>query len=156
VVDTLTPGERSARMSLVRSARTKPEIRFREVIRRIVGRHRRIEYCSRRLPGRPDAVIPGLGVAIFVHGCFWHRCPAHARTPKSRVEFWSAKLDANARRDSATARALRRLGWSVWTIWEHDLTASRLGRTTALISRRIARRELQQKAASRSGFSSHS
>lgn len=142
MVDTLTPDERSVRMSLVRSARTKPEVRFREVIRRIVDRDTRIEYCSSRLPGKPDAVIPSLAVAIFMHGCFWHRCPAHARTPKSRIDFWTTKLDANARRDRATARKLRRLGWAVWTVWEHELTASRLEATATLLSRRITRRAL--------------
>lgn len=147
MVDSLTPHERSARMSLIRSARTKPEVRFREMIRHIVGRNRRIEYCSPRLPGKPDAVIPSLAVAIFVHGCFWHRCPAHARTPKSRVDFWTTKLDANACRDRAIARKLRRLSWAVWTVWEHELTASRLKATATLLSRRVARRTLLVAAA---------
>ena len=146
--DTLTPEQRSARMALIRGSGTKLEERLYSLLRIAVGPRRRIDRQVSDLPGKPDMTIPSLRVAIFAHGCFWHRCPIHARTPKSRVEFWSAKLDANQRRDRTTARKLRALGWSVWTVWEHDLTASRASRTTARLARGVSRRVAELRTAS--------
>ena len=72
------------------------------------------------LPGKPDLVFPRRRVAMFVHGCFWHRhpnCPK-ASSPKSRGEFWQAKFDANVARDVIVAARLKDLGWRVLTVWE--------------------------------------
>ena len=83
------------------------------------------------MPGRPDLVFSGRRKVIFVHGCFWHRharCKL-ARLPKSRLEFWIPKLDANRRRDRKNVRALRRKGWAVLTIWECGLGNPRLPST---------------------------
>ena len=116
-MDTLTSAERSARMALVRAKDTKPEL----LVRRLVhGMGYRYRLHQRNLPGTPDLVFAGRGKVIFIHGCFWHRHPrcALARLPKSRGEFWLPKLTANAERDARNMRALRRLGWSVLTIWE--------------------------------------
>ncbi|MCR6700984.1 MAG: DNA mismatch endonuclease Vsr [Dokdonella sp.] len=119
-MDTLTPAERSARMALVRAKDTKPEL----LVRRLVhGMGYRYRLHRRDLPGTPDLVFPGRSKVIFIHGCFWHRhadC-ALARLPKSRSDFWLPKLTANAERDARNVRALRRLGWSVLTIWECQL-----------------------------------
>jgi DNA mismatch endonuclease (patch repair protein) len=128
-MDTLTPAERSARMALVRAKDTKPEL----LVRRLVhGMGYRYRLHRRDLPGTPDLVFPGRSKVIFIHGCFWHRharC-ARARLPKSRGDFWLPKLTANAERDKRNVRALRRLGWSVLTIWE-----CQLGDTAKLASR---------------------
>ncbi|WP_244746170.1 very short patch repair endonuclease [Paraburkholderia terricola] len=128
-MDTLTPAERSERMALVRAKDTKPEL----LVRRLVhGMGYRYRLHRRDLPGTPDLVFPGRGKVIFIHGCFWHRharC-ALARLPKSRGDFWLPKLTANAERDVRNLRALRRLGWSVLTIWE-----CQLGDTAKLASR---------------------
>ena len=78
------------------------------------------------LPGRPDLAVPAARVAIFVHGCFWHR---HARckgatTPKSNVGFWQDKFAKNVERDRRNRRDLKRLGWKVVVVWEcqtHDV-----------------------------------
>ena len=131
-MDTLTSAERSARMALVRAKDTKPEL----LVRRLVhGMGYRYRLHQRNLPGTPDLVFPGRGKVIFIHGCFWHRharC-ALARLPKSRGEFWLPKLTANAERDARNVRALRRLGWSVLTIWECQLG------DTAKLAKRIRR-----------------
>lgn len=128
-MDTLTPLERSARMALVRAKDTKPEL----LVRRLVhGMGYRYRLHRRDLPGTPDLVFPGRGKVIFIHGCFWHRharCVL-ARLPKSRGDFWLPKLTANAERDVRNTRALRRLGWSVLTIWE-----CQLGDTSKLANR---------------------
>jgi DNA mismatch endonuclease (patch repair protein) len=72
--------------------------------------------------GRPDFVFPKLHLAVFVDGCFWHCCPRHATKPKSNAAFWRKKLAANRARDVLVTRELRRLGWRVIRIWEHELS----------------------------------
>ncbi|WP_224242241.1 very short patch repair endonuclease [Hyalangium gracile] len=118
-MDTLTPSERSARMSRVRYKDTKPELAVRRLVFSMGYRFR---LHSKLLPGRPDLVFPGLKKVIFVHGCFWHRHPAKtcalARLPKSRLDFWLPKLEANRRRDVVQQRKIRRMGWSVMVVWE--------------------------------------
>ena len=128
-VDTLTPAERSARMSLVRSKDTKPELRVRRLIYSMGFRYR---LHSAALPGKPDLVFGNRSKVIFVHGCFWHRhgkCK-NTRWPKSRLDFWKPKLERNHARDQEHRRALRKLGWSVLVIWE-----CQIGNTTWLSQR---------------------
>lgn len=131
-MDTLTPAERSARMALVHAKDTKPELLVRRLVHAMGYRYR---LHLRDLPGTPDMVFPGRSKVIFIHGCFWHRharCVL-ARLPKSRGDFWLPKLTANAERDARNVRALRRLGWSVLTIWECQLG------DTAKLAKRIRR-----------------
>lgn len=121
MTDTLTPNERSERMSLVRSKDTKPEM----LVRRLThGMGYRYRLHRRDLPGCPDLVFPGRRKVIFVHGCFWHRhgkrCPL-TRWPKSKMDFWRPKLEANRARDKRNQRALRALGWDWLVVWECDL-----------------------------------
>ena len=80
----------------------------------------RYRLHSRTLPGHPDIVLRSAGAVVFVHGCFWHRhrACARTRTPKSRVEFWVKKFEDNVRRDRQARRALVRLGWKVIVVWE--------------------------------------
>jgi DNA mismatch endonuclease (patch repair protein) len=85
----------------------------------------RYRLHRRDLPGRPDIVFPSRRKAIFVHGCFWHRhsdsaCKL-ARLPKSRLDFWLPKLEANATRDVGNQRKLLDLGWTFLIIWECEL-----------------------------------
>lgn len=77
-----------------------------------------------RLAVRPDFVFPKLRLAVFVDGCFWHACPQHATKPKSNAAFWRKKLAANQARDRLVTRTLRRTGWRVLRIWEHELRRS--------------------------------
>lgn len=69
------------------------------------------------IDGRPDFAWPGLKIAVFVDGCFWHGCRCK-RLPKSNVDFWRSKIDANRRRDRRVSRRLRRLGWAVVRVKE--------------------------------------
>ncbi len=126
MTDTLTPRERSERMSRVRSTDTKPEMRVRRLVHGLGYRYR---LHVRELPGTPDLVFPSRRAVIFVHGCFWHRhenC-ALARLPKSRLDFWRKKLESNTTRDAAQQERLRELGWRVLVVWE-----CQLGDTTKL------------------------
>ena len=127
-MDTLTRAQRSAVMSRVRSKDSRPEMFVRRLVFALGYRYR---LHVSGIPGRPDLVFSGRRKVIFVHGCFWHRharC-ALARLPKSRLEFWLPKLEANRRRDQENVRALHRTGWAVLTIWECELGDPRLPST---------------------------
>lgn len=108
---------RSAQMALVKSRDTKPEIRVRKALW-TAGLRYRLHVPG--LPGKPDVVFPGRKLAIFVHGCFWHRHPGCARTriPKTRQEFWEHKFAGNVERDQRKIAGLEELGWKVLVIWE--------------------------------------
>jgi DNA mismatch endonuclease (patch repair protein) len=117
MIDRLSRERRSWNMSRIRGKDTEPEKRVRSALHRAGYRFR---LHSKKLPGRPDVVLPKYRTVVLVHGCFWHRHKGcrFAYTPKSRVAFWNTKLDANIERDRRSARELRRLGWKVVTIWE--------------------------------------
>jgi DNA mismatch endonuclease (patch repair protein) len=120
MADTLTPAERSERMSRIKGRDTKPEL----WVRRILHSHGfRFRLHRKDLPGRPDIVLPKYGAVVFVQGCFWH---AHhcqkGRVPGTRGEFWKAKFEGNKKRDVRNTRALRTDGWRVFTIWECELS----------------------------------
>lgn len=123
-MDTLTPAERSQRMSLIRSRDTKPELLVRKTVWAAGFRFRLNE---RTLPGKPDLVFPGLKTVVFIHGCYWH---AHTcqkgRIPKQNSAFWADKFASNKARDALNAGRLRRAGWSVLTVWECAVMAPRV------------------------------
>lgn len=129
MADTLTVAERSERMSRVRSRGNRAtELRLISLFRvyHITGWRR-----GARVPGRPDFVFHASKVVMFVDGCFWHGCPRHGRIPKTRVAFWKAKLARNAQRDREVRSLLRKCGWRVVRVWEHELARkgeARLGR----------------------------
>jgi DNA mismatch endonuclease (patch repair protein) len=72
------------------------------------------------LPGRPDVAFTRARLAVFVDGCFWHRCPDHGVLPKNNREWWLAKLDRNVARDCEKDLALAMLGWNIIHVWEHE------------------------------------
>lgn len=117
-MDTLTPEQRSERMSRVRGRDTKPEMRVRRVTHGLGYRYR---LHRRDLPGVPDLVFQARKMIIFVHGCFWHRHPETAcqlaRLPKSKLDFWGPKLETNRKRDERNLALLAELGWNVLEIW---------------------------------------
>ncbi len=116
-MDVITPAERSALMSRIQGKNTKPEILVRSMAHSLGYRFR---LHRRDLPGTPDIVFPRLGKVILVHGCFWHqhRGCKYAYKPKSNALFWEKKFTGNRERDNRDTRALRKLGWSVFTVWE--------------------------------------
>jgi len=119
-MDTLTARERSERMSRIKGKNTKPEWAVRRLVHRMGYRHR---LHGQGLPGKPDLVFAGRRKVVFVHGCFWHRhegCRL-ARLPKSKLDFWLPKLEANAARDKEAERRLAELGWKVLVIWECEV-----------------------------------
>lgn len=120
MVDHVAPAKRSFIMAAVHSKNTKPEIVVRKIVHRLGYRYR---LHSGKLPGHPDLVFPGRRKVVFVHGCFWHRHPGcrYATSPKTRVEFWNGKFEANVARDARTVGELERMGWQVLTVWQCEL-----------------------------------
>lgn len=100
-------------------ANTKPELVVRQRLRAAGLTGYRLQW---KVPGRPDIAWPGKKVALFVNGCFWHRCPTcQLPTPKSNVEYWMVKFDRNVERDQRNLAELKAMGWTVYTIWECQL-----------------------------------
>jgi DNA mismatch endonuclease (patch repair protein) len=104
-------------MSRIRGADTSPELALRRALRK-VGIGYRIH--AKGLPGRPDVAFMKARLAVFVHGCFWHRHPGcrRATTPRSNNSFWVEKFAANTSRDRRSIQALHACGWDVGVIWE--------------------------------------
>lgn len=117
MVDHISPERRSWLMSRVRSKHTSPEMRVRSIAHALGLRFR---LHRRDLPGKPDLVFPQYRIALFVHGCFWHRHPGcpKASIPKSRAIYWEQKFSENVRRDNFAVDALGQDGWNVAIIWE--------------------------------------
>ena len=112
--------ETSRRMAKVRQKGTDAETALRsELYRR--GLRYRVDYKVLKKPRRvADVAFPGLKIAVFVDGCFWHGCPKHATWPKQNAEFWRQKIEANRLRDTDTNSRLLESGWTVLRFWEHE------------------------------------
>jgi DNA mismatch endonuclease, patch repair protein len=135
VTDVYGPEKRSAVMRRVKGRDTTPELKVRKLLTALGARYR---LHRKDLPGRPDIVMPGRRLAIFVHGCFWHGhdCPRGARVPKANRDYWVAKVSRNRARDAVARAALTSLGWRVETIWECELREAETlgGRLSALLA----------------------
>ena len=111
---------------------TKPEMLLRKALWHQGQRGYRLNW--REVPGKPDIAFPGKKVAIFIHGCFWHRCPyCRLMIPRKNRAYWTAKLLGNQYRDSRTRRELKRLGWRAIVIWECRLKRNPLKAVTKVI-----------------------
>jgi DNA mismatch endonuclease (patch repair protein) len=116
-MDVLTKLQRSRCMAAVRPKNTSIELAVKKVLKKLNVAFRQ---NVKALPGTPDVVIPHLKKVIFVHGCYWHRhtCSKGKSVPRSNVQFWLKKLNANVKRDRSNRATLIRLGWKVLVIWE--------------------------------------
>jgi len=108
-------------MGRIRGRDTRPERQLRSLLWANGFRYRL--HCS-GLPGRPDLIFPGLKIAVFVDGCFWHGCPEHYVRPRSRTRFWARKLRENVTRDRAQCQQLGSMAWRVVRLWEHEVLAT--------------------------------
>lgn len=117
MTDVHSPETRSYNMSRIRSKNTKPEEKVRKYLFAKGFRYRKND---KRLPGKPDIVLPKYKTVIFVNGCFWHRHEGHScfKWPSSNVDFWRNKLLRNVERDKENYYKLNNAGWKVITIWE--------------------------------------
>lgn len=119
MADDKTPEARSLNMSSIRSSETKPEVAVRKYLFSKGFRYRKND---KRLPGKPDIVLPKYTTVVFVNGCFWHMhgC-SRSRLPKSNLDYWTPKIQRNIERDKEEHSELKRLGWNVIVVWECEL-----------------------------------
>lgn len=107
----------SKTMSKIKAKNTKQEIKVRKLLWRNGFKGYRI--APKHLPGKPDICYIGRKIAIFINGCFWHRCPiCNLSLPKNNTEFWVNKFYKNKERDKIKIKELEDLGYNVYTIWE--------------------------------------
>lgn len=138
MTDVLTKDLRHRNMAAIHSASTKPEICLRHALWRCGFRYR---VNDKRLPGSPDIVLPKYRTVIFVHGCFWHGhkdCKNYT-VPKTRTEFWVAKVARNRERDQEVWQQLEAKGWSVIIVWECELKKAELEETVDRVAGEIVR-----------------
>jgi DNA mismatch endonuclease, patch repair protein len=124
-------------MARIRSTGTTPEERLYQSVRIALGHRWRIDRNVKAMPGCPDVVIPSLRLVIFADGCFFHGCPKHYRAPLSNTEYWTPKIAGNITRDKAQRSALEADGWSVWRVWEHELTKGTSPETQRTLHRKL-------------------
>ena len=115
--DDMTKRQRRKTMSRIRSRWTKQEIAVHETLSSIGVVHE----MHPNIQGKPDLIIPGQNLAVYLHGCFWHKCPECFRAPKTNQDYWIPKLERNAQRDAENLIKLRESGWDVVVIWEHEI-----------------------------------
>ena len=120
MADNHTPEIRSYNMSRIKAKDTKPEEKVRKYLFAQGFRYRKND---KRLPGKPDIVLPKYKTVIFVNGCFWHKhdnCKKFV-WPKSNIEYWQKKILRNVERDKSEHEELEKLGWKVIVVWECKL-----------------------------------
>jgi DNA mismatch endonuclease (patch repair protein) len=115
---------------------TEPELRLRSALHRRGLRFRVDRRIERGVRTAVDIVFSPARVAVFVDGCFWHRCPAHNTLPKANRDWWSKKLAENVARDRRVDAALLERGWTVIRIWEHEDPEGAAERISAVVRRR--------------------
>ena len=116
------PSSLAARVTMLANVGrgTSPEVALRRALRAAGARGYRVNFRAEGV--RPDIVFTRQRVAVFVHGCFWHRCPAcRYPLPRSHREFWLAKFRRNRQRDREKRRTLELAGWRVVEVWEHEV-----------------------------------
>jgi DNA mismatch endonuclease (patch repair protein) len=99
---------------------TSPESAVRSALHGRGLRFRKHYAAVKGLRCRPDIVFVGARVAVFIDGCFWHRCPDHGTSPKTNSAYWTEKLDRNVQRDRRNTAAFEAAGWTVMRFWEHE------------------------------------
>lgn len=120
MVDVFTKAKRSEVMSRIRGSGNKEtELALAKIFRRhgVTGWRR-----NQPLFGKPDFTFRRQRSVVFVDGCFWHGCLKHSTMPANNRAFWRKKFEANKRRDRLVTRTLRREGWRVIRVWEHELS----------------------------------
>jgi len=138
MADVFSKAKRSDVMSRIRSRGNKETELALIAFLRLHG----FTGWRRRQPlfGKPDFVFREHRVALFVDGCFWHGCPRHGTQPKTNAGFWSEKIRRNIARDRLVNRTLRKAGWRVVRVWEHELRKKNAARLAARLRRLLPAR----------------
>jgi DNA mismatch endonuclease (patch repair protein) len=128
---------RSYNMSQVKAKNTKPEMMVRKFLH---AQGFRYSLHNKKLPGKPDIVLPKYKTVIFVHGCFWHghkNCKYFV-VPKTRTKWWLNKINTNKSNDKKTIKILKRKGWQVITIWTCQLKNKKIKRTLSSLLKKLS------------------
>jgi DNA mismatch endonuclease, patch repair protein len=128
---------RSYNMSRIRAKNTKPEMLVRKFLHAQGFRYR---LHAKKLPGKPDIVLPKYKTVLFIHGCFWHghKGCKYFVVPKTRTEWWLNKINYNITNDTKAAKALKKEGWKIIHLWECDLKPAKLQRSLSLLHRKLS------------------
>lgn len=117
MTDVFTKKKRSWIMSRIRGKWTSQEVLAHNILKAMGIKHK----MHPKMLGSPDIIISSRKTVIFLHGCFWHRCPIHYRAPKSKRSYWIPKIERNVARDKENVKLIKKAGWKVVVIWEHDI-----------------------------------
>ena len=121
MADDMTWDQRRRTMSKIRSKWTCQEKAVHSALSELVVEHE----MHPQVEGSPDLIIPNQRTAVFLHGCFWHKCSVCFKAPKSNQEYWTPKLERNVQRDVENQKKLLDSGWLVVVIWEHEVKSSK-------------------------------
>jgi len=119
--DMFTKKQRSYIMSRIRSKWTSQE----KIVHNYLKGNKIKHQMHPAIIGSPDILIKGKNIVVFLHGCFWHKCKKHYIAPKSRKGYWVNKINNNVKRDKKNVASLKKQGYTVLTIWEHDIKNKR-------------------------------
>jgi DNA mismatch endonuclease, patch repair protein len=136
MADVHSKAVRSYNMSRIRSTNTKPEMLVRTFLH-AQGYRYRLHY--KKLPGKPDIVLPKYNTIIFIHGCFWHghtNCKYYV-VPKTNTEWWHNKINTNKANDARAVKALKKAGWKVIVVWECGLKAATIEKTLKALLQKL-------------------
>lgn len=128
---------RSYNMSQIRSRNTKPEMLVRKFLH---GQGFRYKLHDKKLPGKPDIVLPKYKTVIFIHGCFWHghkNCKYFV-VPKTRTDWWLNKINTNASNDLKAIKTLKKEDWRIINLWECELKPIKVAKTLAKLLKRLS------------------
>ena len=128
--DKLSKGQRSYNMSRIRGKNTSPERALKKYLKK-----KGYKISSVKLFGSPDIVLKRKKIAIFVDGCFWHKCRKHYIQPKTKKLFWIKKINQNVKRDKIVNQTLGKNGWKIIRIWEHEIKNSK----SQMVNRKLNR-----------------
>ena len=115
MTDVLSKEQRSYCMSKIKSSKTKPELKLKKTLK-LFG-----FIYQPKIYGKPDFIHRREKIAVFVDGCFWHKCPKCFKKPKTNGKFWIENINKNVEMDKKFTKKLKKEGWKVITIWEHKL-----------------------------------
>jgi len=117
MADRLTKEQRSRCMSRIRSKWTSQEVKIHNYLKGNKIKHKMYP----NIKGSPDIILRDTKTAVFLHGCFWHKCPKCYKEPKSNKEYWLPKIEKNVKRDKKNKKLLKNQGFKVIIIWEHEV-----------------------------------
>jgi DNA mismatch endonuclease (patch repair protein) len=127
---------RSYNMSRIRSKNTKPEILVRKFLH---AQGFRFRLHDKKLPGKPDIVLPKYKMVIFIHGCFWHghKDCKYFVIPKTRTKWWLNKINSNIANDKKAVGTLEKEGWRIIQLWQCDLRIKKADKTLSIMLKKL-------------------